>query len=104
MPLCIRQLPAEKILDGLNMASMNQVGYSGPMIDGRVVVADPQSVYLPGAGWKVPLIIGANSMDIGSGFATEEDAVFAPLGSMRDKAVAAYDPTGTGDLKLFSIP
>ncbi len=95
----LRRLPAEKIRGDLNMATMGQVGYAGPMIDGRVVVADPQSVYLSGAGWRVPIMIGANSMDIGFGFASTKDAVFSPFGVNREKAMSAYDPTGTGDLR-----
>ena len=96
----MRRLPAEKVLGNLNMASMNQPGYSGPMIDGRVVVTDPQSAYLAGAGWHVPLMIGTNSMDIGFGFAPNKEALFAPFGVNRQKAMTAYDPTGKGDLKL----
>ena len=95
----LRGMPAEKILDGLNMGTMAKPGYSGPMIDGRVVVADPASVYLSGAGWKVPIIIGANSMDIGFGSAQDKDAVFAPFGVYRQQARAAYDPSGNGDLR-----
>lgn len=95
----LRQLPAEKVRGNLNMASMNQPGYAGPMIDGQVVVADPQSVYLSGAGWHVPLMIGTNSLDIGFGFAPSKDALFAPFGTDREKAVAAYDPKGDGDLR-----
>ena len=95
----LRSLPAEKVLGNLNMASMNQVGYAGPMIDGRVVLADPQAIYLSGKGWRVPVMIGANSLDIGFGFAQDKDAVFAPFGIYRDKAVAAYDPTGSAELR-----
>ena len=95
----LRKLPAEKVLGNLNMASMGQPGYSGPMIDGRVVVADPQSIYLSGEGWRVPIMIGANSLDIGFGFAQSKDALFAPFGVNREKAAAAYDPTGKGDLR-----
>ena len=75
----LRSLPAEKVLGNLNMATMNQVGYSGPMIDGRIVLADPQTIYLSGEGWRVPIIIGANSLDIGFGFAHDKDALFTPL-------------------------
>ncbi len=87
------------MLGNLNMATMNQPGYCGPMIDGRVVVTDPQSAYLAGAGWHVPLMIGTNSLDIGFGFARSKEELFAPFGANRDKAMAAYDPTGKGDLK-----
>ena len=95
----LRKLPAEKVLGNLNMASMGQPGYSGPMIDGRVVLADPQSLYLSGEGWRVPIMIGANSLDIGFGSAKDKDALFAPFGIYRDKAVSAYDPSGSGELR-----
>lgn len=95
----LRRLPAEKVRGNLNMATMAQPGYAGPMIDGSVVVTDPQSVYLAGAGMRVPIMIGTNSMDIGFGFARSKDELFAPFGVNREKAVAAYDPTGNGDLK-----
>jgi len=95
----LRRLPAEKVRGNLNMATMAQPGYAGPMIDGSVVVSDPQSVYLAGAGWHVPIMIGTNSMDIGFGFARSKDELFAPFGVNREKAVAAYDPTGQGDLR-----
>ena len=88
----LRHLSAEKVLGNLNMATMNQPGYAGPIIDGRVVVSDPQSVYLAGAGWHVPIMIGTNSMDIGFGFAPNKEALFAPFGANREKAIAAYDP------------
>lgn len=95
----LRSLSAEKVLGNLNMATMNQPGYCGPMIDGHVVVSDPQAAYLSGAGWRVPLIIGTNSMDIGFGFARSKEELFAPFGANREKAMAAYDPTGDGDLR-----
>jgi para-nitrobenzyl esterase len=95
----LRRLPAEKVRGNLNMATMSQPGYGGPMIDGQVVLTDPQTAYLSGAGWHVPLMIGTNSMDIGFGFAPNKDALFAPFGINREKAMAAYDPTGSGDLR-----
>lgn len=95
----LRRLPAEKVRGTLNMATMNQPGYAGPMIDGRVVVSDPQSVYLSGAGLHVPIMIGTNSLDIGFGFARSKDELFAPFGVYREKAMEAYDPTGKEDLR-----
>ena len=95
----LRKLPAEAVRGNLNMATMSQPGYAGPMIDGRIVVADPQTVYLSGAGWHVPLLIGTNSLDIGFGFQPSKEALFAEFGENRDKAMAAYDPTGKGSLE-----
>ena len=83
----LRHLSAETVLGNLNMATMNQPGYAGPFIDGRVVLSDPQSVYVSGAGWRVPLMIGTNSMDIGFGFARDKEELFAPFGADREKAI-----------------
>jgi para-nitrobenzyl esterase len=46
----LRKLPATSIVDGLNMASMFQAAstYSGPMIDGKIVVESQQSAFLAG--------------------------------------------------------
>jgi para-nitrobenzyl esterase len=94
----LRNLSADQVCNKLNMASMNDDTYSGPMIDGKVVVGDPLSVYLSGASAAVPLMVGANSMDIGFSFATSKEALFAPFGPLKDQAMAAYDPSGSGDL------
>jgi para-nitrobenzyl esterase len=96
--IALRHLSAEQVRGNLNMATMAAPGYSGPMIDGKVLVGDPQSIYLSGAGAKVPIIIGANSADIGFSFAPSKDALFSPFGIYRAQAVAAYDPQGTRDL------
>ena len=63
----LRALPADKVVNGLNMASMWQAAttYPGPMIDGAIVTESPQSAIVAGRWAKVPIIIGANSMDIG---------------------------------------
>lgn len=44
-------------------------------------------------------MIGTNSLDIGFGLAPNKDALFAPFDANADKARAAYDPTGNGDLR-----
>ena len=94
----LRRLPAEQIRGNLNMATMAGALYSGPMVDGRIVVSDPQSIFLAGAGARVPVLIGANSSDIGFGSARTKEALFAPFGASRAMAVVAYDPQGTGAL------
>ena len=94
----LRRLPAEKVRGTLNMATMGQPGYSGPMIDGRVVVADPQAVYLSGGAWHVPILIGTNSLDIGFGFQPSKQALFDSFGPYREQAMQAYDPTGNAPL------
>jgi para-nitrobenzyl esterase len=96
----LRKLPAETVVDRLNMASMGMAAqtYAGPMIDGKVVVDTPEAVYAAGHGAKIPLMIGANSMDIGFNRWRTMDDLLAQFGPDRDKAKAAFDPTGTGSV------
>ncbi len=94
----LRELPAEKVRGTLNMATMAQPGYAGPMIDGRVVLADPQTAYLSGGSWPVPVLIGTNSLDIGIGFQPSKRALFDSFGPFRQQAMQAYDPTGNAPL------
>lgn len=95
----LRKLSADQVCNKLNMANMRDETYSGPMIDGRLVVADPQSVYLSGAGAAVPIMVGANSLDIGFVFGDTKEALFAPFGTLKQQAIAAYDPQGNADTK-----
>jgi para-nitrobenzyl esterase len=96
----LRKLPAESVVDGLNMATMFTPTYGGPMIDGRIVVEPPDAAYLAGRWSKMPVMVGANSMDIGFGRAKTKDELFAQFGANSDKAKAAYDPDGNAKLPL----
>lgn len=99
----LRALPADKVVAGLNMMSMfGNPTYGGPMTDGQILVDEPEKIYKAGGGAAVPLIVGANSMDIGFSFARSLDEVYAPFGPERRQAAqAAYDPKGTGDLRAI---
>ncbi len=90
----LRALPAEAIVDKLNLANMASDTYGGPMVDGRIVAETPQAAYLAGRYNKVQLMIGANSADIGFNFAPTKDAAFAAFGNRIGEAKAAYDPLG----------
>lgn len=70
----LRALPAEDVVDGLNMAQMaGRAGApptnSGPFVDGKVVV-DVRKAYEQDRFARMPMMIGATSADIGgkSGF------------------------------------
>jgi para-nitrobenzyl esterase len=78
------------------MAGMNTPTYGGPMIDGKVVVESPDEAYAAGRGARIPLIIGANSADIGFPRGRSMDDLLAPFGADRDKAKSVYDPEGSG--------
>lgn len=95
----LRALPAEKIVDGLNMATMNTPTYAGPMLDGQIVVETVEQAFLGGRQAKIPFIAGANNMDIGFSFARTLDEVFQPFGELRARAEAAYNPDGKGDVR-----
>jgi para-nitrobenzyl esterase len=95
----LRKLPADVVVDGLNMATMMTPTYAGPVIDGKIVVEAPDAAYAAGRGTKVPLMIGANSMDIGFNMARTLDELLAPFGEDRDNARTAYDPANTGNLR-----
>jgi para-nitrobenzyl esterase len=99
----LRALPAARIGD-LDMMSMRSPGpptYAGPMEDGKIVVEPPQQAHLGGREAKVPVMIGANSADIGFSLAKSVDELFAPFGADRQKAEAAYDPDHTGDVRAI---
>ena len=94
----LRKLPAEAVVAGLNMASMFTPTWSGPIIDGTVIVETPDVAYLAGRVAKIPVMVGANSSDIGFSRAKTKDELFAQFGADGAKARAVYDPDGNGKL------
>ena len=102
----LRALSAAEIVDGgRERAGPNgPVTYSGPILDGRLVVETSQSAYEAGRGMRVPLIIGSNSADfVGFISADTKDALFSQFGKGKAEAIAAYDPSGTTDLRTLLV-
>jgi para-nitrobenzyl esterase len=97
----LRKLPPEKIVDGLNLASMNSPTYSGPMIDGKIVVETVQQALLAGHQARVPFMAGANSADIGFSFAKTMEEVFVPFGENKARALAVYNPDNSNDVRAI---
>lgn len=95
----LRALPAERVCDRLNMASMGNPTYAGPMIDGKIVAESSEQALLAGHAMKIPVIAGANSSDIGFSFAKSMDDLFAPFGANKVKAEAVYDPDKSGEFR-----
>lgn len=63
----LRALPADQIVDGLNLAALFKPGprtHTGPFVDGRIAVDVPRA-YASGAFAHVPVMIGATSGDLG---------------------------------------
>jgi para-nitrobenzyl esterase len=96
----LRALPAAAVTGNLNMftSNANAATYPGPMTDGRLIVETPQRAYLGRRQARVALITGANGADLGFNTAKEMDALMAPFGADKAKALAAYDPDGSGNL------
>ncbi|MES2263685.1 MAG: carboxylesterase family protein [Pseudomonadota bacterium] len=96
----LRAQPADKIVAGLNMITLLRDAntFSNSMIDGQLIVDEPQQIYNTGRQQKVPLIVGATDLDLGFTDATTIDQALAPFGpAKRQAALAAYDPLGSGD-------
>jgi para-nitrobenzyl esterase len=97
----LRALSAAEIVDG----GQERDGpdgppiYSGPILDGKLVVETAESAYKAGRQARVPLIIGSNSAEVPAGFvnARSKEELLSLFGSLRDKAVAAYDPDGAAE-------
>lgn len=95
----LRDLSVEEIVDG-GQENDGQGGprtYSGPILDGELVVETAESAYKAGRQARVPLIIGSNSAEIGGGFvnaSSSKEELFSLFGKLEDEAKAAYDPDG----------
>ncbi len=102
----LRALSAEQVLDGLDTATLNSAHSlatfsGGPILDGKLVVDEPENQYKAGQFAKVPLLLGVNDADLGfatRGLTTKEQAyaIFGPQNLTA--AAAAFDPTGTASV------
>ncbi|RYZ57501.1 MAG: carboxylesterase, partial [Chitinophagaceae bacterium] len=94
----LRSLSVDQIVDG-GQESDSTVGrtYSGPILDGKLVVETAESAYKAGRQARVPLIIGNSSAEIGGAFvstASSKEALFASFGDLEAESKAAFDPQG----------
>ncbi len=94
----LRSLSAEKIVDGGQESDSTGARiYSGPILDGKLVVETAESAYKAGRQPSVPLIIGNCSAEIGGQFvsnATSKEQLFSLFGELEAEAKAAFDPDG----------
>jgi para-nitrobenzyl esterase len=71
--------------------------YSGPILDGKLVVETAETAYMAGRQPKIPLIIGNCSAEIGGPFvsnAKTKEELFASFGELETEAKMAYDADG----------
>ncbi len=95
----LRRLPADKIVDGMNMASMVRTTYTGPMIDGRIIVETPEQAYRDGHEARVPFMVGANSADLGFFRGHSMDEALAPFAPNQEEARKLFDPGQSGNVR-----
>lgn len=96
----LRAMKVEEIVDG-GQETDGRGGpriYSGPILDGKLVVETAESAYKAGRQARVPLMIGNNSAEIGGAFvntSSTKEELFSLFGELKDEAKAAYDPDGS---------
>lgn len=99
----LRALPVEEIVDG-GAETDGEGGsriYSGPILDGKLVVESFQSAYNAGRCPKIPIIIGSNSAEMQAAFvvrANSKKELLDMFGDLKNEAAAAYDPKGKKEL------
>ena len=91
----LRALSTVQIVDG-GQETNGQGGapiYSGPILDGKLVVETAQSAYNAGRENKVSIIIGNNSAEVPAGFvnARSKEELFNLFGSLKGEAKKIYD-------------
>ena len=95
----LRALKVEEIVDG-GQENDGQGGpriYSGPILDGKLVIETAESAYNAGRLANVPLMIGSCSAEIGGGFvnaSSSKEELFSLFGELASDAKTAYDPDG----------
>ncbi len=96
----LRALSVSDIVDGGEENDGSTPIYSGPILDGKLVVETTQSAYNSGRAPKIPIMIGSNSAEVPAGFvnAGSKEALLNLFGNMKSEASAVYDPDGNTEL------
>jgi para-nitrobenzyl esterase len=92
----MRALSVQNIVGG-GQGPGGALTYSGPILDGKLVVETAESAYKAGRYAHVPLIIGNCSAEIGGSFvntSSSKEELFSLFGELANEAKAAYDPDG----------
>ncbi|MBL8550227.1 MAG: carboxylesterase family protein [Hyphomonadaceae bacterium] len=95
----LRALPGDVVRAGVGFFMPPALGAPGPMVDGKLIIDDAETVFAAGGQAMVPTLIGANDLDIGFGPAQDKAALFATFGADAGRARALYDPTGAADFR-----
>jgi para-nitrobenzyl esterase len=106
----LRALPAEQLVEGASALQVLDgmsseypvVGVSGAILDGQFLTETPEAAFAAGHQAMVPVMVGANSADLGIGLAATKDDLFALFGSHAAEARALYDPAGDSPLPALT--
>ena len=104
----LRALSAAEIVDG-GQETAGPGGpptYSGPILDGKLVVETAESAFKAGRQAKVPLLIGSNSAEVQAGFvnAKSKDELLGLFPAVKDELAAAYEPASQDDFaKMLTL-
>jgi len=101
----LRTLEPDKLVNGLNLMNQQTDTFSGPMIDGRIVTAEIEEAFREGRQARIPYLIGTNDLEFGF-FPLPPDrteALLMAFGDDREKAIAAFDPEGSGNKGLIGM-
>ncbi|MFM0616287.1 carboxylesterase family protein [Paraburkholderia nemoris] len=102
----LRALSADQVVDGLDVTTLNTpqnvaTFSGGAIVDGKLVLDEPENLYNSGQFAKVPLMIGVNNADLGFSTPgiTTKDQAYAIFGAQNLAAAsAAFDPKGTASV------
>jgi para-nitrobenzyl esterase len=101
----LRALPAEELAKNLNLANLGDdpTYVGGPVVDGRIISSDSSQLYAAGRGARMPLMVGATSLDIGFMKAKSVDDLLAQFGPNADEARSVYDVHGGDEVKSVAF-
>ena len=101
----LREIPAVSIYKGFHLATAGaDPTYSGgPMLDGKLVLGAATDLYSKGQGARIPLMVGATSMDIGFMRGSTLDELFAQFGPDAAQARAVYGMAPGADVRAVAF-
>jgi len=104
----LRALSVDEIIDGGQETdgAGGALTYSGPILDGKLVVETAQTTYEARQQPRIPIMIGSNSAEVPAGFvnAGSKEELLSLFGSMKAEAKAVYDPDNNTEFaKMLSM-
>lgn len=102
----LRTLPAAELAKNVSLMTLmsgDPTYIGGPVQDGEIIVGAPSEVFAAGKGARVPLMIGATSMDVGFLQAKTMDEIFAPFGARASEARTIYNPTHSTNVQEVAL-